>query len=463
MLHYRQITLLVSFSCLAFIGCKKGFLDEKPSSNIVQPNTIEDLQGLLDNYSVFNADYPALPQLAADDYYFLSKSVWESARTAVERSSYIWDKDVYGGEMDILSWKGAYRAVFYANSVLENSQLIERTTDNAKKLDEILGAAHFFRAFAYYELTKNYGKAYNEGSAATDLGVPLKLSANISEIVQRSSVKECYDQILGDLTIAKEKLFLKQPNPARNRPSKLAAYALYARIYLGMRKYDLAYQYADSVLTNYNKLIDYNTVSTSASAPFSITNDETIISTCLSNYTTNNYRNANRAVSVDTLLFKSYEPNDLRKVVYFNMEAPGIYSVRRGYFGSGLDPYNGLAVDEIYLIKAECAARDGKTEEAMGLLNELLIKRYKSGTFVPLTASTAMEAKEIVLMERRKELVWRALRWEDLKRLNMEGANITLKRDLDGAIYELAPNSPRWIFNIPQDEINYSGIQQNER
>ena len=45
----------------------------------------------------------------------------------------------------------------------------------------------------------------------------------------------------------------------------------------------------------------------------------------------------------------------------------------------------------------------------------------------------------------------------------MEGANITLKRDLDGTIYTLPPNDPRYVMPIPQDEINLSHIEQNAR
>jgi len=68
-----------------------------------------------------------------------------------------------------------------------------------------------------------------------------------------------------------------------------------------------------------------------------------------------------------------------------------------------------------------------------------------------------------VLQERRKELVWRCLRWDDIKRLNKEGKGIVLSRRLGDAVYKLEPNTPGYVFNIPQDEINRSGIIQNIR
>jgi len=70
------------------------------------------------------------------------------------------------------------------------------------------------------------------------------------------------------------------------------------------------------------------------------------------------------------------------------------------------------------------------------------------GTFL-----TKDEALKKVLIERRKELVWRAgLRWDDIRRLNKEGANISLSRKLGNEIYVLEAGSPRFAFPIPTNE-----------
>jgi AAA+ ATPase superfamily predicted ATPase len=96
-------------------------------------------------------------------------------------------------------------------------------------------------------------------------------------------------------------------------------------------------------------------------------------------------------------------------------------------------------------------------------LNHLLVRRWKTGTFVPFTAATAEEALDLILLERRKELVFRGVRWMDLKRLNKEGRNIELVRNLDGQIYRLAPNDLRYAMAIPKDIIQMTGIAQNPR
>ena len=127
------------------------------------------------------------------------------------------------------------------------------------------------------------------------------------------------------------------------------------------------------------------------------------------------------------------------------------------------NPFTGLATDELYLIKAECLARRNHKEEALLYLNKLLEKRVKTGTFKPIIAVDIDETLQLILTERRKSLVWRSLRWTDLKRLNLESRNITVTRNMGGHIYELEPNSLLYVLPIPNDEVKLSGITQNER
>ncbi|MNN11424.1 SusD family protein [compost metagenome] len=69
-----------------------------------------------------------------------------------------------------------------------------------------------------------------------------------------------------------------------------------------------------------------------------------------------------------------------------------------------------------------------------------------------------------ILAERRKELVFRGLRWPDLKRLNIdERYKIQLKRIVDGKEYLLEPNSLKYVLLIPQDAIDEGKLEQNKR
>ena len=96
-------------------------------------------------------------------------------------------------------------------------------------------------------------------------------------------------------------------------------------------------------------------------------------------------------------------------------------------------------------------------------LNELLVKRWKAGTFIPFSASTKEEALQIIKEERRKELLFRGLRLADIKRYNRDGDAITLTRTIGGEAYSLPPNDLRYAIAIPEDIIKQTGMPQNPR
>ena len=123
--------------------------------------------------------------------------------------------------------------------------------------------------------------------------------------------------------------------------------------------------------------------------------------------------------------------------------------------------FTGVAVDELYLIRAEAYARLNNTTAALIDLNTLLESRWKTGTFNPVTASDANEVLKKILLERRKELLFRDSRWSDIKRLNKLQAGITLKRILNNQTYVLTPGSPAFAIPIPQKVIDMTGMPQN--
>jgi len=463
MRHLKILPILLS-ALFMLAGCKKDFLDPKPSTTIVAPGPLADLQALLENANVLNSCTPALSLIASDDYIFLDYASWQSASTPTERNSYIWARDIYAGATGIPDWNLGYTAIYYCNNVLDMLDKITARDTEIKQYNLIKGWAHFVRAYTYYDLARNFSPAYEPSKATTALGLPIRLKGAIDEVQQRSSLKQTYDQILSDIAVSRNVLGAITSGNS-NRPSLAAAFALYSRIYLGMHDYDKAELYADSAIQLRGKLIDYNTISPTASSPFDINNEETIYSTS----SVNNYYliafNAiyNTQVTINPELIQLYEPNDLRLTVYFRQNAAtkSLY-VRRGYFRADL-PFSGLATDELYLTKAECLARRNEVASALNWVNQLLIKRFPPSGFKPLIAKDKTEALDKILNERRKELVWRTLRWSDLKRLNAEGANITLTRVLNGEVFTLPANDPRYVFPIPDDEINTSKIQQNNR
>lgn len=442
--------------CLGLISCnKKEFLDERPRSDLFVPTTLEDFQTLLDNDIILNQT-PVLGELCADNYYILQSS-WSSLTTK-EKNAYTWEKDTYNGEGKVLDWNIPYQQVLYANVILDGLNNVSITDENLKQWNYIKGAALFTRAYAFYNLAQVFALPYNAATANEDLGIILKLTPNVDEKLQRSTLEQTYSQILKDLLESKTLLF-DTLSSTRIRPNKPAAFALLARVYLSMRQYDKAGANADSSLQLYRTLMDYN-MRDGSSRPFDKLNPETMFQS--RHVETNILKGSSGYGLVDTNLYSTYAPNDLRRSLFFGTTQLGKINFKGSYTGL-IFAFTGLATDETYLIRAECRARANDAAGAMEDLNTLLQQRWKTGTFIPFTATTPKQALDTILVERRKELPCRGVRWTDIRRLNLETPNIKPVRFINNQPYELPVNSPKYALPIPPDAEQLGNYKQNER
>lgn len=447
--YHLLIGLILSVFLLA--SCKK-YLNEKPDRSMNIPRSLNDLQRLLDNYGTMNASFPYSTELLADNYY-LTTADWSSITNATQKNYYVWQKD----DQSVSEWSTAYRVVFYSNVVLNEVNRLEYAPSEANTAGNIRGSALFFRAFSLYSLAQLFAPPYDSSTASQKPGIPLRLNSDFQEPSARSSLQQTYQQVINDFKLAA--LLLPSSASYSNRPTKAAAYAALARTYLTTEQYNKALYYADSALQLYNTLIDYNTLSQSAAIPILRFNAEVIfpaVSTGSLNL------NPSRA-KVDTVLYASYQNNDLRKAIFFKSNGNGTFAPKASYDGSNTGAvFTGLTTSELYLVKAEALARLGQVTPAMDALNTLLEKRWKAGTFIGLAASNAEEALNKILLERRKELCFRGQRWTDLRRLNKDPRfATTLFRKLDAQTYTLLPNSNGYTVLIPAQVIDITGMPQN--
>jgi len=449
----RLTYITVATVSAAAMGSCETYLDEKPDSKLFVPTKVEDLQALLDNFLVMNQNDPPAAEMSCDNYY-LTLQDWNNL-SEDERRLYTWQDD-YIFPSYPNQWSITYQVPFIANTALHNGTLLTEEEQQKEEWKNVRGQALFYRAKTFFHIATVWAPAYDPASSVTELGIPLRLTPDFNEPSIRANVEDTYRQIISDL---KESVRLLPPLAITPmRPSKLAAYAMLARVYLSMRMYTEAGLYADSALQIDHTLLDYNALNPSASRPFERLNAEVMMHTFAGNLPSL----SNNRAKIDSTLYRSFVENDLRKELFFNDNGNGTFGFKGTYSG-GTGGFSGIANDEVYLIKAECLARAGKSEDAMHVLNELLVTRWKEGTFIPYEASDAGQALELVLTERRKQLIYRGLRWMDLKRLNKEGRNIELVREIGGTRYVLPPNDPRYALAIPEEIIRLSGIQQNPR
>jgi starch-binding outer membrane protein, SusD/RagB family len=447
----KFIPFYVLFLVLGLCSCKK-FLDTKSDQKLSTPSTINDLQLMLDDPQLVTT--LGMANTGTDEFYLLYTD-W-LPRVEDRKLSYVWDSQLD----DLLDWTLPYQKIFVTNTVLFNLERIN--TDGVEtKANNVKGSALFIRAHNFYQLAQYYAPQYNAASAANDLGIVLRLNADHSEASKRATVQETYSQIIKDLELAASLL----PNTGlpKNRPSKASSYALLARVYLQIGDYAKSFEYADKSLQLYNTLLDYNSLVPFAATGYTFTfNNPEILYYSKSEASLNTEQ---AYAKVDTVLFASYSSSDLRKQAFYRKHATLNANVYRGnYSGEASVMFNGLATDEVYLIRAESNARNGNATAAIKDLETLMKKRIATASFTPYPAMTADQALTLILQERRKELVNRGTRWPDLRRLNKDPRfALTLKRNLNGQIYELPPNDLRYTLLIPREVYKFVNLPQNPR
>jgi tetratricopeptide (TPR) repeat protein len=458
----KIILLSIILFCSNTFSCKK-FLDVKDRSTTLVVETAADVQLLLNDYNNMNLGYPSDGLASSDDHYLSSEGYL--AVNIEDQQFYIWSTNAFRASADP-QWMIPYHIIYLANMAIENLEKLKGTSDQ-NNLNEMRGQALFFRSYSFWQLAQLYAQPFVSTSADRDLGIPLRLSSDINGKSSRGTVQDTYSRILTDLKEAVDLLATTSVVPSR--PNKAAGYAMLARVYLSMNDYTQALNYANLALQLNNQLLDYNTLSKTSNTPFTRFNKEVFFNSATVTGATLVPGSATSNVAkIDPNLLGSYAANDLRRQLFFKTNS-GVHSGSFRFTGNYLEStsatlFNGLAVDEIYLIRAECYARSGNISAAMLDLNTLLRTRWVTGTFVDFTALTADEALSKVLSERRKELVMRGLRWTDLRRLNLDSRfAITLQRTVSGITYTLPPNDLRYTLQIPIAVITTTGIPQNPR
>lgn len=447
------ITGMVAF-LLAATSCNK-YLDVAPKGKVIL-TTVNDYDLFLNgqtltasgarelNLLADNVDIPAIPQPA----------------TVQEDLIYLWT-DQYTSDIKIapVFWGKHYANIYRFNAVINGIDQAVNGTEADKK--RIKAEALLGRAFEYLYLVNLYGKVYNSNTAGKDLAVPIISSTDISAATpQRATVQAVYDTIINNIKAAIPGLL---PNNATNRfrGSKQAAVSVLARTYLYMGNYTEAAKYATEALNeSTSRLFDYNTISDRKNLPpFAIRSYE-----IYGRYSTSASTREFPTVS----FLQSFDTADLRlRYLYDNLgdlqfKTRGVTS----FSPSGAVPSYGTSVEEMKLILAECAARQGNTTEALKQLNEIRIFRIRKSSYKALSSQDSGEVLNWVIRERGWELAYRGFRWFDMRRLDAEGRMPAVTRTTanDAAIATLPPHSPKYVIQIPISVLAFNpDMPLNER
>lgn len=383
---------------------------------------------------------------------------------------------------DSKTWTDFYRRINIMNIILNEIDDIS-VASPSEELDRIRvkGECHFIRASLFFSLVNLYGKAYDKATAATDLGVPLKLTAYVEHDkekdtqFERTPVAQVYEQVVRDLNAS---IAYLTESPQKNplyRASKEAAQLLLSRVYLYMQDWHNAAVTAEELVKNDTRLYR---MSERDSAKIFLTGDNSEV---LFSQGSMNFHNGmtgrcgDFAVS-DSLVQLFDQENDYRRYFFGHDDATYANKLQWKYDTVSM-PYVSstfaLRIAEAYLNVAEAYAMEDNTEGAnryLRLLRESRIRDYTHTTY------SGERLVEEIRLERRRELCLEGHRWFDLRRyavcekypyskqilheFNVYDDNKYAWDHMD--IYILAKNDPAYVMQIPKSILEYDEVQMPE-
>lgn len=436
-------------------GCMKEFLDIKREKSQVIPKTLSDYESIMHHIFMNSFTSHQLGEIGCDDYY-LNDQQWQLLSNPISKNGYIWAKEVYEGSSS-QDWNRGYEKILYANFVMDGLKEKGFKDDSDKRRVE--AKARFFRGSTYFNLAQLFTPQYDEGNAFLANGLPLRTTSNMNVEIGRSSLQETYSLIERDLNYAAH--YLSDKVDFKTIPNKTAAYSMLAMLKLQQGQYLATKLYADTAMMSAPALLNYNNINYNSAAPFpnqGLDNIEVIFS---SNTSTPTSHSSSR-INIDSVLYAYYDKDDIRKFALFSLNADRII-FKSSYVGTNALMFTGITTAEILLMRAECNARLNYLEDAKSDM-ELLLKNRYFNSVIPNIPTDQIDLIRFILRERRKELLFRGRRWQDLRRyLNDPVFQVFPKRIIDSKILTLTNNDNRWVWPLPPDAISISRFEQNPR
>ncbi len=470
-----SLLVVICFSC-------NDLLEEEPQ-NKLKPETATDYDELLNYGYPTTRDYGTVVpldyyvEMMTDDQdirYFNQVSNEYPIHPFSFESTHEHSSMMGGYDM---AWKNFYQAIFYANVVIED---IDKAQGSESFKKYIKGEAMALRAFSYFKLINLYAMPYDEDSADSDLGVPLKLSSTVqSESYKRNSVKEIYEQIDKDL---KEGISLMEGNN-QNVESKfklkpISANLLASRVALYKKNYEECITYASKVIDVNSQVFDlsHNSIEFAQTRwgygqgvhYFGINNENVLFLYGSNEYYTYSFLPGALALSDD--IINTFEEGDLR-FYYFSYVKGALgraYFKFRPFPNRPGEPVRGFRVEEAYLNRAEAYAQLGMLDKAIADINTLRSFKFSSTfsedeKYYEYSTSKFPTKNDLikgVREERRRELFGEFHRWYDLRRYGMP----EIVHQYNNETYVLHEGDPRYVLQIPQVELDFNpSMQKNPR
>lgn len=375
-------------------------------------------------------------------------------------------------------WGAIYQAINRCNIVLEG---LDKAPISTTLANQYRGEAKFLRALCYYSLLTLYAPPHWDNNGDKP-GVPLRLKAETkvnpaSNQLPRAKVGVVYDTILKDLDFAEANLPLTYSTATLNvtRAHRNTATAFKTRVYLSMRKYDEVIKAAEKLIPStppyqaptgvphtlepniQNVFNTYTTAESIFSFPFT-TADVPGTQNGLGHYYNpgpaggGDYSLNPNGIVANT----NWKSTDARRAFnqFTQVGTQSVLFLRKFPRSPHTDWLPVIRYAEVMLNLAEALARNnaGVDVRALALVNAV---RQRSDPSTTLTALSQQELINVILTERRIELLGEGFRSIDILRL---GQTLPAK----GVAPAVGPNDPQYIWPIPQNELAVNkAVEQN--
>ncbi|MGF7217365.1 hypothetical protein GGR92_003538 [Spirosoma lacussanchae] len=349
-------------------------------------------------------------------------------------------------------WGALYRTIYVANFILETLPGVAGVPESTRK--QVLAEAHFMRAWANFIGTYTYGDIpqVTTTNQAANRNIGRTARATIL-----AAVLADYQAALADLPA----VAAGSTNVTTNATylNKATCQAAMARFYLYQRNWAQAETLAGQVIasgiyaleTNYSDVVlkDFTRESI-LEVGYSLSDDPGTTATSLNNLLVGRREVIPSNQLVTTLV--STEAGTRRETIGFNVQnlrgSDNGWSVRK--YGTASEDNNNIVLmrlAEMYLIRAEARAQQGKITGAAGAVADLNVLRTRANA--PAIALTA-QADVVLAVERERvyELAFEGHRWYDLVRTGRAQA-------------VMSAFSPNWTSRFELWPIPQSEIQQN--
>lgn len=515
---YKILTFSIVFAfALGLSSCSEDFLETVPtdsvSTAIALGSTDNMMLAMNGIHRTLYAQNPNIIRYYAGQQYMIpaaeygaSDAMHSTVGNGWFRSFLQWDSHTSATSNDVsYPWWYYYNIIGSVNNIINASADLQESDD----LNNVLGQAYTYRAWAHFNLVRFFATPYMVGNPSSDLGVPIMLATEPPyEGLSRSTVQQVYDQIKADLNTALSHFSSASSRPNISHLNADVANGVAARVYLTIGDWANAASYANAARQDYVLMseAEFKSGFNSIDNPewiwgSKMIQDQTAYFWSYFYYCSNNFNGSqvrSNPKFMNHMLYDMIPETDYRRDLILK-DAPSTFDdwdagenagryasedeydaavaeyrviVNNGgshnmvpYMHIKLSQSDGPTISpmdvihmraaEMYLIEAEALARQGQDASAQSVLFELVSARDEG--YVQST-NTGQALVDEILLQRRIELFLEGHRRFDMLRndeaLDLTGSGADPDLYLDGFQQAKPSVNGKWLFLIPQRELD---------